>query len=87
MISPDTAIPPRFERRSKDPGGRLSVVANRRNCARDSVKALLDLGIVGARLGAEFIQNVLPRLLRRLLAVCEARFLESAHFNRVLSMM
>jgi hypothetical protein len=37
VISPDTAIPPRFERRSNDPGGTPSVVANRRNCARAAV--------------------------------------------------
>src|ERR1700761_8666982 len=35
--------------------------------------------IIGARLGAKFIQDVLPRLLRGLLPVCEARFFEASH--------
>lgn len=39
----------------------------------------LDLGIVGAGLGLEFVEDILPRLLRRLLAVSEVRFLESTH--------
>jgi len=39
--------------------------------------ALLDLGIVGSWLGAEFIQNVLPRLLRGLLAIGKTGFLEA----------
>ena len=39
--------------------------------------ALLDLGIVRPGLGLELVQDVLPRLLRGLLAVCEAWFLES----------
>ena len=36
-------------------------------------------GIVGTRLGAKFVQNVLPGLLRGLLAVGEAGFLETTH--------
>ena len=38
--------------------------------------ALLDLGIVRAGLGLELVEDVLPRLLGRLLAVGEAGFLE-----------
>jgi hypothetical protein len=40
---------------------------------------LLDLGIVRSRLGAEFVQNVLLRLLRRLLTIGKTWFLESTH--------
>src|ERR1700688_231035 len=40
---------------------------------------LLDQGIVETRLGAKLVQNVLPGLLRGLLPVGEARFLESTH--------
>src|SRR4029450_656343 len=39
----------------------------------------LHLGSIGSRLGAKLVQNVLPRLHRGLLAVREARFLESTH--------
>src|SRR5438552_5690833 len=39
----------------------------------------LHLGIVEPRLGAKFVQDVLPRLHRGLLAVREVRFLESTH--------
>ncbi len=35
--------------------------------------------IVRARLAAKLVQDVLPRLLRGLLPVCEARFFESTH--------
>ena len=38
-----------------------------------------DLGIVEARLGLKLLQDILPCFLRRLLSVCEARFLESTH--------
>ena len=40
---------------------------------------LLHRGIVGTRLAAKLVQDVLPGLLRRLLPVREARFLESTH--------
>jgi hypothetical protein len=38
-----------------------------------------DFGIIGPRLGAEFVQEILPRLLRRFLSVCKAGFFESIH--------
>jgi len=38
-----------------------------------------DFGIIGPRLRAEFVQEVLLRLLRRFLSVCKAGFLESIH--------
>ena len=41
--------------------------------------ALFHRGIVGARLAAKLVQNILLRLLCRLLPVREAGFLESAH--------
>ena len=40
---------------------------------------LLDRGIVGTRLAAKLVQDVLPGLLRRLLPVRKARFLKSTH--------
>ena len=39
----------------------------------------LHFGIVGSRLGAKLVQDVLPGLQRGLLAIRKARFLESAH--------
>ena len=45
---------------------------------RDEVTTLAR-GIVGAGLAAKLVQDVLPRLLCRLLPVREARFLESTH--------
>ena len=40
---------------------------------------LLHRGIVGTRLGTKFVEDVLPSLLRRLLAVGKTRFLEATH--------
>src|SRR6185295_14129082 len=45
---------------------------------------LLHGGIVGARLGAKLFENILPGLLRRLLAICETDFLESTHLMALL---
>ena len=47
-------------------------------CASRSARRC-DLRIVETRLAAKLVQDVLPGLLRRLLTVCEARFLESTH--------
>src|ERR1700679_4275043 len=41
--------------------------------------SLHDRRIVGPRFGAKLIEDVLLGFLRRLLPVCEARFLESTH--------
>src|SRR5258707_13249219 len=47
---------------------------------RFALGAPLDHGrIIKTRLAAKLVQDILPRLLRRLLPVCEVRFLKSTH--------
>jgi hypothetical protein len=46
---------------------------------------LHDFGIVGPGLGAEFVENIPPRFLRRLLTIRKSGFLEASHRTFVTS--
>ena len=65
----------------------LGLGARRRPAPRARPARCLTVGIVGSRLGAELVQDVLPGLLRRLLAVGEAGFLESTHKKGLVAFM